>query len=63
MPNAFKNNENLLKDSEFYFPIINEDIEIGDLIDKSIYDIVFVNDSTNSMKRYINAVTENAEIL
>ena len=58
MPNAFKNNENLLKDSEFYFPIINEDIEIGDLIDKSIYDIVFVNDSTNSMKRYINAVTE-----
>lgn len=36
----------------------NEDIEVDDLIDKSIYDIVFAIDCTNSMKRYINAVTE-----
>ena len=58
MPNLFKINKDLLKDCEFYFPIINEDIEIDDLVDRNLYDIVFVIDSTNSMKKYIDAVTE-----
>ena len=58
MPNLFKINKNLLKDCEFYFPIINEDIEIDDLVDRNLYDIVFVIDSTHSMKKYIDAVTE-----
>lgn len=58
MPNLFKINKDLLKDCEFYFPIINEDLEIDDLVDRNLYDIVFVIDSTHSMKKYIDAVTE-----
>jgi len=59
MPTLLKNNKDILKNCEFYLPIINEELDdVDNLFDKSKYDIVFVIDSTNSMKKYIEAVTE-----
>jgi len=59
MPNLLKNNKDILKNCEFYLPIINEELDdVDNLFDKSKYDIVFAIDSTNSMEKYIEAVTE-----
>ena len=58
MPKAFKNNKELLKNCDFFLPIITEEIDIEELIDNNLLDIVFVVDSTNSMKKYINGITE-----
>ena len=58
LPTLFRD-ENLFNNCEFFAPIINDEINTEDLIDKNLCDILFMIDATSSMGPYVKETIDN----